>query len=90
MIAPGLQPVNLGVQHQRHHDQWMPVRIMDVSKRPTDSMKRQTLYHLWVLIHIHIIIEIDEPEMERLVEDQKDGDCQQQAHARNHALVLQA
>lgn len=90
VMTAGVQSVELAVQHVREPGQGMPVMRMAVSEGPADAGQGQTLYNLRIIIHILVVIIIDKPMTERLAEDQKYGDCQQQANARNHTLAIQA
>jgi len=66
MMAAGLQPEQLAIEHVRHGGERVPILRMDVGERPDDTMPTQTGDHVRVAYDVTWIVEVDELMMKRL------------------------
>src|SRR5580658_7432769 len=73
MMSAGFQSIQLAIQHMRNPRHRMPVIGVKMSKGPDNPMNGQSLLDNGILIHVIIVIKIDESEIYRLAEDHPDN-----------------
>ena len=76
VMAAGLEPEQLGVEHVRNRRERMPVSRMRMGKRDEYAGERKSSVDDRVLININIIVEIDEIVPQCLTENEP-SDCNQ-------------
>ena len=80
MMSAGVQPEELAVQHVGKRGERNPVGDLRVGKGPAHRLHGQSLFHHRVLIHILVVIIIDELKMRRLSEDGQNHQHQKNAN----------
>ena len=79
VMAAGIQPVKLAVEHVGEPGQRMPVADVAISKRPLNSPPTQALADLGIVVHISRIIVVDKLVSQCLAENHPDGQGQTEA-----------
>ena len=77
MMAAGLQPEQLAIEHVRNRRQWVPVARVCVRERPGNVPEVNSAGDDGVFIDVNVIVEINEIVSERLTE-QGPGDRDEQ------------
>ena len=77
MVSAGPGAEELAVQHVRKPGEGVPIGRMAAGQRPGDPLGRQAVSDMEVLIHVFVVVAGDEHVLERLAEDEKDGQQQE-------------
>ena len=71
MMSAGMQSIQLAVQHVGKPGQRMPIVSLNAGERPDNSLERQPPGDHWIIIHIMIVVEVNELMAKSLAENDK-------------------
>ena len=69
MMPPRVQPIHLTVEHVGERCERIPVSAMNMSERPENPFRVETVGDLRIVIHILVVIVLDEAKPEGLAEN---------------------
>ena len=71
MMSPGIEPIDLTVQHMGNRVQRDPVTAMTMRERPRDAPQGQAIFNLWNGVYLNPIVIVDEFKSQGLPEDRQ-------------------
>src|SRR5208283_2956134 len=81
MTARILQAIQLTIQHVREPREGVPVGGMSLGEGPDESFEGDSTFDLRILVHVLVIIVVDEPMPSRLAEYQSNAKHKKNANA---------
>ena len=84
MMSPGLEPVELTIQHMRDGGEWLPVASAEMSEGPLHIIKSKTAGYSWIGINVGTIVVIHELVMKGSAKRNPDHDRKQNADHGGH------
>ena len=70
MVAAGVEPEKLAIQHVRNRRERMPVLRVNVGKRPRNSVQRDAARYNLFSVDVGVVVVIDEAVPKRLAKNQ--------------------
>ena len=71
MVAAGVQPVELAVQHVGKPGKRVPVVGVRAGEGPGNAIKAKTVLHVLVFVYVEVVIQVDEVVRNGLTEDHR-------------------
>ena len=79
MMSPGLESVELAIQHVRDRGKRMPVGRVNMGEGPLDIARGETADYSWIIVNVRTIVVVHEVVVQRLAKRNPDNACEQNA-----------
>src|ERR1035437_558908 len=87
VMAAGIETVELAIQDMRKRGERVPVILVLVGKRPANRSRGQATFDHRILVHVGVVIEVDELVLERLAKNDPDQGGKEKTNAQDSPPV---